>query len=63
MPFKNKEDYNKWRRDYRKKQHEKGKCMRCYRPMIEESGKTVCINCVETKKAENKFRKELYRGF
>ena len=56
MPFKNKEDYNRYRKVYREKQHGKGKCKRCYRVMIEDSGNLYCVNCTETAIQNKKLR-------
>lgn len=48
MPFKNKEDYNKYRKAYRLKAEQEGKCKRCYRNLIEDSGNKYCVNCSES---------------
>jgi hypothetical protein len=47
MPFKTKEQYNTWRRKYRKKQAEEGKCIRCYRPIVEDNNSKTCVNCLD----------------
>ena len=63
MPFKNKDDYNKWRRVYRKKQQQEGKCTRCYRPILDGSGSIQCVNCNEIGTQNKRLQRELYRGF
>lgn len=57
MPFKNKEDYNKWRIKYRNKVAEQGKCKRCYVKIIEDSGNLYCVNCSETATQNARLRR------
>lgn len=57
MPFKNKEDYNRYRIKYRNRAYEQGKCKRCYRELIEDSGNLYCVNCLETAIQNTKLRR------
>lgn len=63
MPYKSKSDYNRWRKEYRAKQITKGKCQRCYRPLIEESGNSTCINCLEIMVERKRLNRELKKGY
>jgi len=57
MPFKTKEQFNKWRKEYRKKKYEEGKCMRCCRPLLEDNNTKTCSNCTDARIVSNYLRR------
>lgn len=64
MPLWNKDNpdkYNAWRREYRKKQTEKKKCNRCYRPLIEDHYAKQCVNCAD-ELVQNKRLRRNFNG-
>lgn len=58
----NTEKYNLWRKDYRKKMKENNRCVRCYKPLIEDKDRAKCINCYEEAYRNELLLKELRRG-
>ena len=49
--------YNKWRKEYRRKRVERGLCHRCGRPLIEDSARTHCENCMNDAVERTKLRR------
>lgn len=63
MPYKNKEDKNRWFRENRIKLKEQNKCPRCYRPLTDGAyAKHYCINCIEATTETKKIWREMKIG-
>lgn len=61
MPYKNREDFNAYRRAYRKRKAAEGFCPTCFRPRLEDSARLDCECCAE-RKVKAQFLRRNFNG-